>query len=291
MNDVIGVLVVCMSWSQDETAGSLDIPWGLSFVQSYKGPRKSFYNNLNVKSVTDNKLFWTTVKPCFSDKSAKLETITLVENGNVISNDKDIAEKFNHFYGNILETLNIEPYNEGSHNVDHIQGPVLKAILKYQNHPSIIKIKQNILQTKTFSFQKISKEEIEKQILSLDTSKAQQQTDIPTRIIKQCSDIFTPYITQSIDLELKNSYFPNVLKKADIKPIYKKKSRTEKSNYRPVSILPNISKIYEKCIYEQLEKFFDPIFSKHQFGFRKGHSAQQCLIFMVEKWKKCLDTG
>ena len=193
--------------------------------------------------------------------------------------------------GNILETLNIKPYNEGLHNVDHIQGPVLKAIFKYQNHPSIIKIKQNILQTKTFSFQKIRKEEIEKQILSLDTSKARQQTDIPTRIVKQCSDIFTPYITQNIDLELKKSYFPDVLKKADIKPIYKKNSRTEKSNYRPVSILPNISKIYEKCIYEQLEKFFEPIFSKHQFGFRKGHSAQQCLIFMVEKWKKCLDKG
>ena len=116
--------------------------------------KKSFYNDLNVKSVTDNKLFWTTVKPRFSDKSAKLETITLVENGNVISNDKNIAEKFNHFFGNILETLNIKPYNEGSHNVDHIQGPVLKAILKYQYHPSIIKIKQNILQTKTFSFQR-----------------------------------------------------------------------------------------------------------------------------------------
>ena len=67
-------------------------------VSLLRKQKKSFYNNLNVKSVTDNKLFWTTVKPCFSDKSAKLETITLVENGNVISNDKDIAEKFNHFW-------------------------------------------------------------------------------------------------------------------------------------------------------------------------------------------------
>ena len=217
------------------------------------------------------------------------ENITLVEDSNVITDDKSIAENFNLFFGNIIDTLGIKPYKEGTQNTDSIDDPVLKAIFKYKNHPSIIKIKQHIPEPKTFSFHNVSKVEIEKQINLLDKSKAQQQTDIPTRIIKDNTDIFATYISQNFDFELKNSNFPDFLKNADIKPVHKKNSRTEKSNYRPVSILPNLSKIYERCIYEELDEFFQSVFSKYQFGFRKGHNAQQCLISMIEKWKKCLD--
>ena len=71
--------------------------------------------------------------------------------------------------------------------------------------------------------------------------------------------------------------------------VYKKDSRNEKENYRPVSILPNLSKICERCMYKQMNKYFDPILSKYQFGFRKGYSAQQCLLIMIEKWRASLD--
>ena len=70
--------------------------------------------------------------------------------------------------------------------------------------------------------------------------------------------------------------FPNELKQADIKPIYKKESRNEKENYRPVSILPNLSKIFERFMYDQLKDHFDKLLSKYQCGFRKGFSTQHC---------------
>ena len=73
---------------------------------------------------------------------------------------------------------------------------------------------------------------------------------------------------------IENSVFPVSLKQADIKPIHKKDSRSDKENYRPVSILPNLSKIYERCLYTQMNKYFDSILSKYQFGFRKRDSAQ-----------------
>ena len=60
---------------------------------------------------------------------------------------------------------------------------------------------------------------------------------------------------------------PNELKQADIKPIYKKESINEKENYRPVSILPNLSKIFECCIYDQRKDYFHKILSKYQCGF------------------------
>ena len=82
---------------------------------------------------------------------------------------------------------------------------------------------------------------------------------------------------------------PDELKQADIKPIYKKESRNEKENYRPVSILPNLSKIFERCMYDQLKDHFDKLLSKYQCGFRKGFSTQHCLLAMIEKLRKSLD--
>ena len=87
---------------------------------------------------------------------------------------------------------------------------------------------------------------------------------------------------------IKNSIFPVSLKEADINPIHKKDSRSDKKNYRPVNILRNLSKIYERCLYTQMNKYFDPV-SKHQFGFRNGYSAQQCLLTVIEKWRASLD--
>ena len=58
---------------------------------------------------------------------------------------------------------------------------------------------------------------------------------------------------------------------------------------RPVSVLPTVSKIYERCLYDQINEYFQPLFSKLQWGFRKGHSAQHCLLVLIEKCRKVLD--
>ena len=79
------------------------------------------------------------------------------------------------------------------------------------------------------------------------------------------------------------------MKLAEVIPLFKKDSRLEKSNYRPVSILSNFSKIYERCIYDQLSTYFENFLSKFQFGFRKKYSAQQCLVALIDLWKKSID--
>ena len=92
-----------------------------------------------------------------------------------------------------------------------------------------------------------------------------------------------------INDSIKSSQFPEVLKQASVYPVFKKGAKTDKENYRPVSVLSNVSKIFEKCLHKQINSFFDPIFSKYQNGFRKGFNAQHCLVVMIEKWKQCLD--
>ena len=73
--------------------------------------------------------------------------------------------------------------------------------------------------------------------------------------------------------------------------LHKKERKDAKQNYRPVSILPTLSKIYERSMFKQMSSFFEDIFSKHQCGFRKGFSTQQCLLTLLEKWKNAVDKG
>ena len=83
--------------------------------------------------------------------------------------------------------------------------------------------------------------------------------------------------------------FPDELKLAEVVPVYKKNDKKDKSNYRPIIILPNISKIYEICIQTQVNEYFANFLSKFQCGFRKGFSTQHCLLVMIEKLRKIRD--
>ena len=80
------------------------------------------------------------------------------------------------------------------------------------------------------------------------------------------------------------------MKRADITPVHKKNSKSAKNNYRPVSILSNIPKLYERIMFKQMSEYFESSFSsKYQCGFRKGFSAQHCLVSMLEKCKSATD--
>ena len=79
------------------------------------------------------------------------------------------------------------------------------------------------------------------------------------------------------------------LKLADVSAIFKKDDATNVKNYRPVSVLPAVSKVYERILQTQLLENFEPILSPHMCGYRKGYSAQYALIALIEKWIECLD--
>ena len=81
------------------------------------------------------------------------------------------------------------------------------------------------------------------------------------------------------------------MKHADVTPLHKKCNKSLKENYRPVSILPILSKVVERSIFKQISSFYYDIFSKYQYGFREGFSTQQCLLALLEKWMRSIDTG
>ena len=259
-------------------------------VSLLKKSKHEYYNNLNTKDIIDNKKFWTTVKPLFSDKISSNNKIILIENGNILSEQRDVAEVLNNAFSNILKDLNIPQYNDPTINLEGIDNPILAAIEKYKNHPSI----QAILSKgpfKNFSFSKVNLDCILKHIKNINIQKASQESEIPNKIVKDNHDIFGPFIHKSLNQVIECSKFPKALKMANITPIFKKTERTDKNNYRPVSILPNLSKIYERCLYDQILDFFNDIFSKYQCGFRKNYSTQYALLLMIEKWRESVDSG
>ena len=145
--------------------------------------------------------------------------------------------------------------------------------------------------SKTFRFRETNTDEIKKFIEKLDPRKACQKSDMSTNVLLKNAAFFVQYICDDINTLIRSSKFHNELKEADIVPVHKKKSKSSKENYRSISILPNISKEYEKCLHDQISNFFEDVFSKYQCDFRKGYSAQHCLLVMIEKWKKTVDRG
>ena len=141
----------------------------------------------------------------------------------------------------------------------------------------------------TFSFKFETQEKFSKLIQNLNCNKATQQYDIPIKILKENSEIFSYILCHNFNNSLFSKVFPSSLKKADITPVYKKDEKFLKNNYRPVSILPSVSKIYERCIYDQVNDYFHPLFSILQCGFRKKFNAQHCLLVLVGKCREVLD--
>ena len=129
----------------------------------------------------------------------------------------------------------------------------INDIMNFEKHPSIYNIKTKYSGISNFSYRPVSVKEVKKIIRDLKTNKA-VGGEIPTKVLKECEftfDVLPKCINKSID----TGYFPDSLKLADVALVFKKEFF--KSNYRPVSILSLLSKVYEKVIYNQLSNYSD----------------------------------
>ena len=257
-------------------------------VRLFKKEKRRYYNNLDPKLVTDNKTFWKTVRPLFSNKHIISRDIILIEKEEIISNKKEVGNIMNDFFSKTVENLNIEGYHTEELCASNDTDLISNVISKFKEHPSIIKIKE-VMPPMKFSFSLTNKEEIKAIISNLNGKKPTTFENIPAKILIQTNDICAPVLTDIYNISKVNCDFPNALKNADITPAHKKGETTNKENYRPVSVLPTVSKIFERNIYDQIYNYISPYLSPYLCGFRKGYSAQDCLVIMLERWKKALD--
>ena len=107
-------------------------------------------------------------------------------------------------------------------------------------------------------------------LLGLETTRACQDTTIPTKIVNENKDIFANVLISNFNDSIKKSNFLSILKNARLTPVFIKGNRNSKDNCRPVSILPNLSKIFERCIFRYISNFMDQLLLKYQCDFCKG---------------------
>ena len=128
-----------------------------------------------------------------------------------------------------------------------------------------------------FEFRNVSYADVFHEILKMNSSK-KTSGNISIKALKLAARESAFVLMNCFNSSINSGWFPNHFKLAELIPVHKKNEKTDESNYRPISILPSVSKIFEKLIYKQLNQFIESRFSKFICGFRKGYSTQYSLV-------------
>ena len=243
------------------------------------GKKKSYIQNSLQENKRDSKKLWKTLKNLgLPSKTKSSSKINLNINGELNSKPADIAEHFNNFYSTLADKL-----------VEKLPG----APNKFGDNESATYYQDTNIQENNFVFKTVEQIEIAKILHKINNSKASGFDNIPGRFLKDGSDIISKHISDIFNLSVLLSKFPNQCKIAKLRPIFKKGSKLEAVNYRPISLLPLISKVFEKCIHNQLQMYVTDfnIIYKFQSGFRSDFSTDTCLSYLHDKILKGFDRG
>lgn len=144
-----------------------------------------------------------------------------------------------------------------------------------------------------FNFEPVSPNRVLKLILKLSNKKATGLDGISGKLIKLSAPYIVLPISKLFNCSLRTGIFPDEWKSARVTPVFKNGSRSDLNNYRPISILPMIAKVFEKIIYDQLYKYLsiNNLLSNCQSGFRALHSTVTSLLNSTDNWRFNIDRG
>ena len=235
---------------------------------------KRRYQRNEISDNLDNpKSFWKTMKNIFpgnKDKTTIPQSIK-TDDGETIIDQPTIVQRFNEFFtgavSRLLETA----------------GPLM----------NVRQFSSKKFTSERFILQPISEKFILKQLRDLKVKKATGLDGIPARFLKDSAAVIAPTVTFLVNLSLSTGSVPDEWKKARVVPLCKSGGRENMDNYRPISILPVLSKILEKAVNSQLQQYlkkFD-ILSPTQSGFRQHHSTESAVIYFTDEIRRHADAG
>lgn len=273
-----GILVSAAKKRQlhKESKKSNDVHF-INYVKLYKKifkkvvskAKKMANDNYICNSKNKSKATWTVVKKELGLESKKPHNIVLEYNDEEIVDPKHVAQCFNTHYCSIVDNLNIPKVSLNDHP-------------NYSNRLDI-----PILS----SFFPTTPDEIRKIILGLNNTFSTGWDEVPVLLLKKANDIICPVIANLVNQAFDSGQFPKSLKLSEIIPVHKKGSTKDLSNYRPVALLSNISKIFEKAMQTRISSFFQ-IYNricKEQFGYCKNKNTELALIAFVNSTLEALD--
>ena len=201
----------------------------------------------------------------------------------IITDEKQIANILNEHFVSITKKLSLK----------HIISSKDSNSDFFHDHISIKQIKEIYpeIVPNSFKFEPVTKDDIKNEIQKLNEKKSSTFGCIPVTILKDCVDAYLVHLTNAANHSLETSVFSQKLKQAEVISLYKKLDPLNKENYRPVSLLPHLSKVFERIIYKKINSYMEDKLTKCLTGFRKSHGTKHSLLTMLEKWKRGIDTG
>ena len=155
------------------------------------------------------------------------EKINLVEKDKIVSEDIEVAEILNTYFSESVNNLEIQENSYILNSADHLLDPIDKALYKFDNHPSILKIREKVNGAK-FRFSSVTLQELVREINSLNPKKANTSNSIPVTNLKENTDIIVNVLHKIVNEDIFNSHFPDKLKLAEISPLQKDNDVTNK---------------------------------------------------------------
>ena len=233
----------------------------------------------SVSNLKDSKTIWKHLRTATKTSNPSSNTLPdeLIINDQKFSNSEDIAFKLNNYFAKISELFE-----------DNDEIPTRPDFTKLNEF-----INDRIPNDIRFEIPFISIAQVSEFINGLNIAKATGLDGIGPRILKMANDILAPSIAALINKSIKTATFPDKLKMAKIYPIHKGGTKCDPANYRPISILPTVSKIFEKHINKHLMAFLNKykLIHANQSGFRQKHSCQTALVKLIDQWLTCIDKG
>ena len=248
-----------------------------------KNKKRNFIEHKLTENIGKPKELWKILRGIGAPSKNKSNSNICLEKDNNVSFDKQTnCETFKNYFGKLANELlnNLPaPTNKfGEENID-----------QYYNH---LNIREN-----NFSFNNTTELIVLKLLKEIEPSKSAGVDNINGKFLKDGASILANPITKLFNLSIKLSEFPELCKIAKLKPLYKKGNKLKPENYRPISILPLVSKVFEKIIHNQTQLYLDDnnILYKFQSGFRKNYSTDNNLAYLNDKilngFEKSLYTG
>ena len=243
-----------------------------------------FDERCNNKHKQNSKHYWNAIKPFISDKTRCSSQCYSLKVGDDIVNDSQVVSiVFNQYFSTVASKIATDDYLTESENIGSI-------VDSYENHQSILLIRSRLPETSSFAFQE-TKQKVFNLLKNLDPKKAAGYDCFPPKILKLAAEEFAYPLTCMINDSIKSAKCPAQLKCAEVSPLYKAADPLIESNFRPVSVLSCVSKVYERIYYDQIYEYFMGILSSYLSAFRKKYGCHYVLIKLIEDWKSALDRG
>ena len=169
---------------------------------------------------------------------------------------------------------------------------MLASKLPPAEHPFTNYLRKSSSQELSCFFKPVTPSEVKFQMLSISNSKSHGLYSCPTQLLKYSSDVISPAVLSNIlNTSVSLGVYPKKLKMSKIIPIFKADDETDTSNYRPISLLSNFNRIFEKIMYDRMRDFIEKhnLLYSSQYGFRQAHSTQHAILDIAETIQTNMD--